>query len=186
MPDPVAEGPRTVLLDRPLHLVEVAAPAREFQIGAPRRSDRQVPERQIAGNTSGLLLLRQHCGVGFNRSVARRLSERHQLEAGLRVVEGEVAGLTNKWRHGRATVERGRLDFVLYWPLGIRLPRLWTSPVVLLVDRIEEGECRPTTAEVWSLNAATDVIRLRVANDAVVEWAVQRFQSEWAAAQVAP
>lgn len=97
-----------------------------------------------------------------------------------------MVGLTPKWRHGRATVARGRIEFILYLPTGIRMRRPWGKPIVLLVEHVEEGERQPALPELWSLNAGTDVVRLRIAGGAAVEWAVQGFQSEWAVAQTSP
>jgi hypothetical protein len=116
--------------------------------------------------------------------VAQRLKERRQLECALRVVEGDVAGLTRKWRHGRATVGPRRIEFTLYLPTGIRVRRPWAKPVVLLVTEMDGADRQPDLAELWSLNAATDVVRVRTVGGAVLEWAIQQFQREWAVAQV--
>lgn len=117
--------------------------------------------------------------MGFDRLVADRLQRSNRLECGLRVIDGDVPGLSRRWRHGRASLSPGRIVFERSLALGMRIRRPWTPPVTLATGSVHDGRS-PTAKEIWSLDPSTEVLRVEAAGGAVVEWAVQGFQREWA------
>lgn len=101
----------------------------------------------------------------------------------MRVAEGACAGLSGRWRGGRATLRPGEIRFQKFVPPGIRLRVPFADDVVVLTDGIGLGRRRPSLRESWSVSAACEVLFITTAT-AQVEWAVLPAQVEWALAMV--
>ncbi len=107
-----------------------------------------------------------------------RLAARNQAECGFRVVAGDHAGLSARWRHGLATLSKGQVLFRPFIPPGIRIPRPFTRPVLIPIVSVDESGRRPTGAEIWSVNPGADVLCVKT-GQAELEWAMLAAQREW-------
>ena len=115
----------------------------------------------------------------------QRLAARSQAECGFRVIDGAHPGLSNRWRHGLATLSKGEIQFRLFMPPGIRVARPFTSSVVIPIAAIEEPGRQPGGLEIWSVNPDAEVVILDTGL-ARLEWAVLTAQREWVLATVVP
>jgi hypothetical protein len=105
-----------------------------------------------------------------NSSDAASSKAQKGIECSLRVVDGDVPGLTRKWSHGVAKVFPGRIEFVGMIG-GIRLLKRRT-PIEIPVDRvISDRPGEPEAREAISINLKARTIRL-VTSSATVEWAL--------------
>jgi hypothetical protein len=107
-----------------------------------------------------------------------RLAARNQAECGFRVVEGEHPRLSAGWRHGVATLSKGRITFRPYLPPGIRIPRPFTPPVEIAIASINPPGREPHGAELWSVSSQADVLSVNTGT-ARLECAVLRAQRDW-------
>jgi hypothetical protein len=102
----------------------------------------------------------------------RRLAGSDETECGFRVVHGVQTGLTSRWRHGRARVLSGVVEFRPGIGGGVRFARPGQPWVRIEVE--ESGRAQERTAglmESWSVSAAARIVRLRTPTGEV-EWAV--------------
>lgn len=101
-----------------------------------------------------------------------RLAREGETECGLRVVEGAAAGLGSRWKHGKARVSEGVVDFRPGLGGGIRFARPgqpWVRIAVMEATRADERTAG--LKESWSVSATARILRLRTAT-AEIEWAV--------------
>lgn len=100
---------------------------------------------------------------------AARYSRRGQVECGFRVVDGQLPGLTGRWRHGVATLGLKEIAFVGTVG-GLRF--LKRRPVRFAVEHVDRSDLhQPTGLELLSVNPAASVVRLTTPS-AILEWAV--------------
>lgn len=105
------------------------------------------------------------------RRVQRRneaLKADHKTESGVRLLSGEIRGLTSAWLHGVWLVETGRIS---------------NGSAVVLVDSIDDAPRRPTGREMWSVDPETEIVTLR-SGSSVLEWALMPNCREWAVSVV--
>lgn len=90
-----------------------------------------------ARHVRALVTMRWSYRVGVGR--AERYARDNKIECGLRVVEGEQAGLTSRWTHGLATLEPGAIVLTPYLG-GVRFMR--RAAIRVPVGQIDRGEQR--------------------------------------------
>jgi hypothetical protein len=108
-------------------------------------------------------------GAYIGTAAAERLRKggvdrRGRLPCALRVLEGDQAGLRRRWRHGKAAVSPGRIDFFPRRPLAREI----TIPVHS-VSRLHERQ--PRGAEAWWVSPRSRIVEVRTAT-AILEWAI--------------
>jgi|SRR5450631_914997 len=112
---------------------------------------------------------------------ARRYQQGHEIECGLRVIEGTQSGLGKRFKHGLATLEPGAIRFVSYAG-GVRfLPR---KPVCVAVVAMDLSDQRSVVwKEALSAKPGLRVIKVR-AQMATLECVLPPEQTAWAAQQI--
>ena len=140
-----------------------------------------VPWIVVIGALVGMLLGGLVTAV-LQRRRANRLAARGRLECGLRLLSGEVDGLTAKWRHGSADLEEAVIHFRPGLPGGVRGTRPGVPPVLLPVEAVD-GERRPRAREWFGVSPDCVVLSIR-SGDARIEWAVLATQEAWVRSQV--
>lgn len=108
---------------------------------------------------------------------ARRLAGRGRLECAVRVVEGDIEGLTRRWRPGTARLEPAAMHFRRGLFPGGRGVRPGSKPVSLHVDSVL-GQRRPNVFE-WLTVASGCVVLMVRSGDANFEVAVKDQQALW-------
>ena len=94
----------------------------------------------------------------------RRLALNGETECGLRVAQGTEPGLGPRWKHGKARVSEGVVEFRPGLGGGIRFARPgqpWLRFAVLEASRTDERTAGLT--ESWSVSATARILRLRTA-----------------------
>lgn len=114
---------------------------------------------------------------------ARRYQQGHQIECGLRVIEGTQSGLGTRFKHGLATLEPGAIRFVSYAG-GVRfLPR---EPVCVAVVAMDLSDERSVVwKEALSAKPGLRIIKVR-AQMATLECVLPPEQTAWVAQQISP
>jgi hypothetical protein len=120
-------------------------------------------------------------GAYLGTAVADRLRKggadrRGRLPCALRVLEGDQTGLRRRWRHGKAAVSPGRLDF---FPR-----RLLARRTTIHVDSVSRLHGRqPRGAEAWSVSPRTRIVEV-CTGGATLEWAVVGDQLQGALTEI--
>ena len=125
---------------------------------------------------------------GIVAGIRSRRADRNRaagvLECALRDQSGRTSPLLKRWRHGRAVIGPGRVDFEPFLPLGVRVRRPFTTPIVLTVTSVGEVERTNTLGEAWFFQGdvrtiETDLgpIKLGTARDDDVDWAITTLTS---------
>lgn len=102
----------------------------------------------------------------------RRHEGSEETECGFRVAHGAQAGLTSGWRHGRARVLSGVVEFRPGIGGGVRFAR--PGQPWLRIEVEEASRAQERTAglkESWAVSNTARIVRLRTPT-AEVEWAV--------------
>jgi hypothetical protein len=82
--------------------------------------------------------------------VARRAPRKGQSVGVIRVLNGDVAGLTTKWTHGKLVVRPGLVEFRPGGPGGMRFPK--GAPFAVQLSGVEPGYASPGLGQIWSVN----------------------------------
>lgn len=99
---------------------------------------------------------------------ARRHPKNGVVTSVVRVSSGRYPGLSWRWRHGRMTVENGKLILRPVGPLGIRFPQ--RSPLIIDVSEISRDRGSVGYSRMWSVNPLFSTTHVRTTN-AVLELA---------------
>jgi len=99
----------------------------------------------------------------WNRRRRRRLQARGRLRAALRATEGTIPGLSRRWRHGRWSVEDGRLT---------------RRSTVVHVVRLDGPPRTPSVRESLAVDPGSAVFRV-ITGQGEVEIAVLSEQADW-------
>jgi hypothetical protein len=101
----------------------------------------------------------------------------------LRVVSGELDGLSGRWRHGRARLSRGHISLRRHlWQTRFIQP--FTATVEIAVESIAPPVRQTNVAEMWSLNPGLRIMTVETGT-ATLLWGVPERLADWAAAEVA-
>jgi hypothetical protein len=123
--------------------------------------------------------------VGMDRRL-RRLAETSETECGFRVISGDQPGLTRRWRHGRARVTHGVIDFRPGIGMGMRISRPRQPWLRLLVEDATRAQERTAgLAESWSVSSTGRILEVKTPT-ALLEWVVVPTQRDGLLAQVQP
>jgi hypothetical protein len=124
----------------------------------------------IAGVIGGLI------GDRWRQRRAKRLERKGGLLCAFRVLEGSQAGLTRHWRHGKALLSPGTIQF--------RPKAPWARKSSIPVRSASRRHQRqPRGRETWVVNPQTRVVEVTT-GDATLEWAVFGEQLRWALTEV--
>lgn len=108
---------------------------------------------------------------------ARRYASLGKAESGFRLIDGQQDGLSQRWRHGLATVEQGEITFAPYLG-GVRfLRRAQVQIPVTSVDR--SAERQPKGTETFGVRPKATVVRITTPT-ATLEWAMSPHVVAWA------
>jgi hypothetical protein len=124
----------------------------------------------IGGVIGGLI------GDRWRQRRAERLQRKGGLVCALRVLEGSHRGLTRHWRHGKARLSPGSIEFRPKAPWARK-----TNISVGSASRLHQRQ--PRGREAWVVNPRTRVVEVTT-GDATLEWAVLGEQLRWALAEV--
>lgn len=113
---------------------------------------------------------------------ARRYARLGRAESGFRLIDGQQDGLSQRWRHGLATVEQGEITFVPYLGSVRFLKRGQVQIPVTSVDR--SAERRPKDTETFGVSPEAAVVRITTPT-ATLEWAMSPDLVAWATRRVA-
>jgi hypothetical protein len=104
-----------------------------------------------------------------------RLQRSSRLLCSLRVLDGSQAGLNHRWRHVKATLSPGCIQF---------RPRPWRQKVRIPVRSASRlHERHPRGAAAWVLDPRMRIVDVGTGT-ATLEWAVLGEQLPWALAEV--
>jgi hypothetical protein len=124
----------------------------------------------IAGVIGGLI------GDRWRQRRAKRLERKGGLVCAFRVLEGSQPGLTHHWRHGKARLSPGAIEF--------RPKAPWARKSSIPVSSASRRHQRqPRGREAWVVDPRTRVVEVTT-GDATLEWAVFGEQLRWALTEV--
>jgi hypothetical protein len=124
----------------------------------------------IAGVIGGLI------GDRWRQRRAKRLQKRRQVACCFRVLDGDQPGLTRHWRHGKARLSPGLVEFLPKAPWARR-----SNVPVRSASRLHQRQ--PRGREAWVVNPQARVVEVSTGR-ATLEWAVLGEQLHWALAEV--
>jgi hypothetical protein len=110
----------------------------------------------------------------------RKLRERGETECGFRVVSGDQAGLSKRWRHGTARLHPALVEFRPGVGMGMRVTRpgqQWLQLDVLEVSRLGERTAAGSES-VW-VSGEMPIVSLATPT-AELEWVLPREHRDWA------
>lgn len=118
----------------------------------------------------------------LNPSRIERYRAHGEAECTLRVLDGEQAGLSNRWRHGRFRLTAGHISHAAYlWQ--IRLANPLVDSIEIEVVSLDPAPTRPALRQAWSVNPGLHVVAIQTAT-AALAWALPRGQVDWALSRV--
>lgn len=141
-----------------------------------RRRGENVIVSDLFGDAVGDAI-RLSIGESLRRRRADRQLANSRVECSLRVVSGEQAGLTHRWRSGTAELMEGCMSFRRRLPPG--------GPVTVEVVAVSRGNQRqPHGGESWfAVSGQCRIVEVTTPT-AVLEWAVLDRHLHWAIERV--
>jgi hypothetical protein len=133
---------------------------------------------EISGGVAGGLT-----AAAMMRRRAKRYVRESKAELGLRVIDGAVAGLRDKWLTGFAALSPGRLEFTSYVG-GIRIIR--RQPVAVAVTAVDMSRRRGAKGmEYMTLNPSCDIVPVWAGTGALELAVPAPYQLEWVLSRLA-
>jgi hypothetical protein len=115
-------------------------------------------------------------GDRWRQRRAKRLERKGGLVCAFRVLEGSQPGLTRHWRHGKARLSPGAIDFSPKAPWARK-----ASVPVRSASRLHQRQ--PLGLEAWVVDPRSRVVEVTTGT-ATLEWAVFGEQLRWVLTQV--
>jgi hypothetical protein len=126
-------------------------------------------------------------GRYLHRVWARRIERngaKNAIECALRDRSSSHSRIMRRWRHGYAELSSGLIMFQPHMPLGFRLRRPGTAPIVIRVESVSVEPRRAAGFESWYFRGSIFEVET---GDAIIEWGISDFDDyEWARALVEP